>query len=84
MRGYIKNQSTEHYKRYSTSGRPAFYDQLLLSYGSFSLTSSAFVEKKENINLRRFLKIFCQKTSFHNLLKVPKNTVPNTMAIDLS
>ena len=43
----------------------------------------AFLGYKENIDIR-FWKIFRQKASFHNLQKVLKNTVPNTMATGLS
>ena len=70
-------------KRYSTTGRVGFYDQQLLSYGSFSRTSSVvfWIKRKHKYNILNF---FGQKISFHNLQKELKNTVPNTIAIDLS
>ena len=37
----------------------------------------------ENINIR-FWNFFCQETSFQNFQKLLKNTVPNTMATDMS
>ena len=65
--------------------RAAFYDQPLLSYESFSRTSSAaFLDKKTD--KYKIFKIFCQKkkkNSFQHLQKNKKNTVPNTMATDL-
>ena len=80
MREYNWNQSTEEYKRYSMKGWAAFYDQPLLSYGCLSRTSSAvYWIKRTNKD-----KIFHQKTSFDNLLKLLKVKVPNTKAADLS
>ena len=45
-----------------------------------SYTQIIFHKKKR----KKVVSIFRQKTSFRILQKVPKNTVPNTMAIDLS
>ena len=58
-------------------GWAAFCDYSRLSYGSFAV----FFDKK-NVNLK-FSNIFCQKTSLHNLQKVLKTAVSNTMAADL-
>ena len=58
-------------------GWAAFCDYSRLRYGSF-----AVFWIKKNVNLK-FSNIFCQKTSLHNLQKVLKTAVSNTMATDL-
>ena len=63
MGGYIENQSTEDWKRYSTRGRAAFYDQQLLSYGSLSRTSSAIFWIKWKYKYK-ILKHFLSKNKF--------------------
>ena len=57
----------------------AFYEQPLLSYGSFSRNSSVFETKRKH--KYKILEIF--EIGFHNLQKELKNTIPDTMAIDL-
>ena len=44
--GYIVHELTEHWKWDSTKGRAAFYDQLFLSYGSFSRINCAVFSTK--------------------------------------
>ena len=61
----------------------AFYEQPLLSNGSFSKTSSTVFLLKRKSKYKKFLKNFLSKNKFPHLEKVPKSTVPNTMTIDL-
>ena len=61
---------------YSLWGKVAFHDRPFLSYGSY-----CFFDEKHKY--KKVLKFFSSKNKrFHNLQKVSKNTVLNTMAID--
>ena len=62
-------------------GSGSFYDGQLLSYGSFSRTSSAVFGMKRK-HKYEILKFFSKR--FHNLKKELENTVSNTVAIDVS
>ena len=63
--------------------RAALYDQPLLSYGSFSRTSSAvfWIKRKHKYKI---LNNFLLTIKFSQSLESTKNTVPNTIAINLS
>ena len=71
MREYTVNQLTKDLKCYSTRGRAAFYDQELLSYGSFSRTSSAVVWIKRK-HEHKILKSFMSKSKFPHSQKRTK------------
>ena len=77
MREYIVNESTEHQKCYSLRNRAAFYDQPVLSYGSY------WVWNKKKYKCKKTLKkLFLKNISVHNLQKVSKSTVLNAMIYD--
>ena len=62
--------------------RAALYDQPLLSYGSFSRTSSTvfWIKRKHK---HKILINFLLAIKFSKSLESAKNTVPNTIAINL-
>ena len=64
-------------------GRAAFYDQQLLSYGSFPRTNSAVFWIKRR-HKQKIFKNFLSKNKFPQSPKITKKIQLNAMAIDLS
>ena len=60
------------------------YNQPLLSYEGFSITSSAAFCIKGKRNKKIFKNVSSKNKISRDLPKVPKNAFPNAMAIDLS